>query len=76
MTRSNRLSDGKRRAFSQDIDGVAPCLDPREPVSDEHLARVAKTAGLDDEQLVQMVEQMNATPGWDIREGWTGEADT
>ena len=70
------LSDSKKRVFSRDIDGVSPYLDPREAVSDEHLAKVAKNANLDDEQLAEMVEQMNATLGWDIRRGWPGPTDS
>jgi hypothetical protein len=70
------LSDAKKRVFSRDIDGGYPYLDPREPVSDEHLAKVAENANLDDEQLAEMVEQMNATLGWDIRKGWPGPTDS
>ncbi len=72
---SDPLSDAKKLVFSRDVDGVGPCLDPREPVSDEHLGQVAETANLDDEQLAEMVEQMNDTLGWDIRKGWPGPTD-
>ena len=50
-------------------DGVAPFLDPLEPVSDEHLAAVARRANLSDAQRDQMVEQISATLGWNIRSG-------
>jgi hypothetical protein len=73
---SDPLSDTKKRVFSKDVDGVAPYLDPREPVADEHLAKVAENANLDDEQLAEIVEQMNATLGWDIRKGWPGPTDS
>jgi energy-coupling factor transporter ATP-binding protein EcfA2 len=66
---SDPLSDAKRRVFSHDADGVVPFLDPREPVSDEHLAKVAKSAGLSEDRIDEMVEQMNQSLGWDIRKG-------
>ncbi|NQV22896.1 MAG: hypothetical protein HQ518_00890 [Rhodopirellula sp.] len=68
---SDPLADAKQRVFSQDADGIGPYLDPREPVSDEHLAKVARVADLSDEQREAMVEQMNAALGWDIRIGLT-----
>lgn len=67
--RSDLLADAKKRVFSRDADGIGPYLDPREPVSDEHLAKVAEQAGLSEEQVAQMVDEMNETLGWDIREG-------
>ena len=66
---SDPLADAKERVFSQDAYGFGPFLDPREPVSDEHLADVAELARLSDEQLVEMVDEMNAELGWDIRQG-------
>jgi len=69
--RSDPLADAKKRVFSQDVDGVGPFLDPLEPVSDEHLAKVARRANLSDQQLDEMVEQINAEFGWDIRRGLT-----
>ena len=77
------LKEAKKLVFSRDVDGINPFLDPREPVSDEHLAKVAKNAKLDGEQLdemveqlAEMVEQMNETLGWDIRNGWPGTTDS
>ncbi|MCH8149173.1 MAG: hypothetical protein IH987_14525 [Planctomycetes bacterium] len=66
---SDPLSDAKKRVFSCDADRVGPYLDAREPVSNEHLAKVAKNASLSEDQIDEMVEQMNATLGWDIRQG-------
>ena len=67
--RSDPLADAKQRVFSRDVDGAPPYIDPREPVSAEHLARVANSAGLTDEECDRLVEQMNAALGWDIRLG-------
>ncbi|MEM8642167.1 MAG: hypothetical protein AAGG51_25645, partial [Cyanobacteria bacterium P01_G01_bin.54] len=72
---SDLLSEAKKWVFSRDIDGIAPYLDPFEPVSDEHLARVAQRANLSDEQRNQMVEEINTTLGWDIRQGREREDD-
>ena len=66
---SDPLSDAKKRVFSTDADGIPPYLDPRGPVSGEHLAKVAKRAGLSEDRIDEMVEQMNAALGWDIRKG-------
>ena len=38
-------------------------------MSDEHLAKVATRAGLSQDRIGEMAEQMNATLGWDIRQG-------
>jgi len=62
----------KGLVFTRDIDGILPYLDPWAPVSDEHLKKVQENARpepLSDEQLQQMVEEMNAELGWDIRKG-------
>ncbi len=69
------LSDAKKQVFTRYPTQRFPYLDPREPVSDDHLSRIAIYAGLDDAQLAEMVEQMNETLGWDIRKGWPGPTD-
>lgn len=69
MRASDPLADAKERVFSKDADGIGPFLDPLEPVSDEHLAQVARGAHLTDEQREDMVKQINAELGWDIRVG-------
>jgi hypothetical protein len=66
---SDPLADAKRRVFSRNADGSAPFLDPHEPISDEHLARVSEAANLTDQQRDEMVAQIDATLGWDIRKG-------
>ena len=68
--RSDHLAYGKERVFSRDADGIEPYLDPYEPISDEHLSKVALKASISDDQRDEMVEQMNATLGWDIRSGF------
>ncbi|MCH8043750.1 MAG: HEAT repeat domain-containing protein [Planctomycetes bacterium] len=72
---SDPLSDAKKLVFSKDMDGIAPYLDPRTPVADEHLAKVAKEAGLSEDRIDEMVEQMSETLGWDIRAGLGPIAD-
>jgi HEAT repeat protein len=72
---SDPLSEGKKRVFSRTGFGFAPYLDPRKPVADEHLAGVAEHAGLSEDRIDEMVEQMNETLGWDIRKGLGPIAD-
>lgn len=72
---SDPLANAKTVVFRERAANYGPYLDPRDPVSDEHLATVAENANLDDEQLAEMVEQMNETLGWDIRKGWPGPTD-
>ena len=69
------LSDAKKRVFSEDADGIVPFLDPREPVSGDHLTKVADRAGLSEDQIDEMVEQMSATLGWNIRKGLDAISD-
>lgn len=72
---SEPRSDAKKFVFRNEAYEWSSTLDPREPVSDEHLAQVAENSNLDDEQLAEMVEQMNESLGWDIRKGWPGPTD-
>lgn len=73
---SDPRANAKKRVFSTDAYGNSPFLDPRKRVSDEHLAKVARRAGLSEDQINKMVEEMNATLGWDIRKGLGPIADT
>ena len=66
---SDPFADAKHNVFSEKAYGIGPYLDPHEPVSDDHLAKVASEANLTDAQRDEMIEQMNATLGWDIRVG-------
>ena len=73
---SDPRANAKKRVFSTDAYGNSPFLDPRKRVSDEHLAKVASRAGLSKDQIDKMVEEMNATLGWDIRKGLDPISDT
>ncbi len=64
-----KIRDAARRVFSRDADGFHPFLDPRRAVFREHLAKVARRAGLSDSEIERLVAVINHALGWDIRRG-------
>jgi hypothetical protein len=66
---ADSLADAKGRVLSEDADDLPPYRDPHSPVTAAHLTRVSKRADLSPEQLAQVVSELNAELGWDIRKG-------
>jgi HEAT repeat protein len=54
---------------TRDLDGFMPYLDPLEPVSQEHIEKAAKKAGIPPEEIDAQVAALSAYFGWDITVG-------
>jgi hypothetical protein len=59
-------SEFGRMVWSSDIDGMAPYLDPRKPISRAHIEQAAQKAGVAAEQINEMVCSLSEHLGWDI----------
>lgn len=55
--------------FSKALDGQMPYLDPREPVSQLHLAQAAQAARVPTSELAETVASLSEHLGWDITRG-------
>lgn len=55
--------------FTQNLDGVSPYLDPRQPIPRDHLEKAAEKANVPPEQLDETVQSLSAHLGWDITVG-------
>lgn len=55
--------------FTRDLDGVLPYLDPRDPVTEEHLEEAANRADVDPAALPATIAELNAHLGWEITQG-------
>jgi hypothetical protein len=58
-----------RIIFTRDVDGQAPYLYPRQPVSRKHIQKAAARANIVPEQIDQAVRSLSQLLGWDITIG-------
>ena len=54
---------------TRDLDGVAPYLDPLEPIPRDHIEKAAKECGILPEDIDAQVASLSAHFGWDITRG-------
>jgi hypothetical protein len=62
-------SEFGRKVFRKYANDYASCLNPREPISREHIERAAKYAGVAAERIDEMVRSLSEHLGWDITRG-------
>lgn len=55
--------------YTRDLDGMGPYLDPRSPLSDDHIALAATRTGLSADDLDAHLASLSTFLGWDIRAG-------
>jgi hypothetical protein len=68
-TLGNQYSRFGGLVFSMDCNGRWPYLDPREPLSREHIERAAKKARVPKEEIDETVRSLSEHMGWDITKG-------
>ncbi|MDR3632320.1 MAG: HEAT repeat domain-containing protein [Isosphaeraceae bacterium] len=54
---------------TQDLDGIAPYLDPLQPIFRDHIERAAKRTNIRREDIDAQVASLSAHVGWDITRG-------
>ena len=64
-----RHSEFGRIVFTKDIDGRFPYINPRQPVSRDHIEKAAERAGIAVEQIDETVRSLSQHLGWDITHG-------
>lgn len=62
-------SEFGRIVLTRDLDGVGPYLDPRQPISREHIERAAEKAGIPPEKIDETVRSLSEHLGWDVTHG-------
>ena len=65
-------SDFGRIVFTIDVDGIAPYLDPEEPISRDHIERTANRTNVSAHRIDETLDSLSAYLGWDITKGMTG----
>ncbi len=65
-------SEFGRIVLTRDLNGVAPYLDPAEPISREHIERAAEKANVPAEKIDETVQSLSEHLGWDITRGAGG----
>jgi hypothetical protein len=54
---------------TRDLDGVAPYLDPRQPISRDHIEQAATSTGIRPDDVDAQVASLSAHVGWDVTRG-------
>ena len=55
--------------LTRDLDSIAPYLDPRKPISRDHIERAAERANIPTDKIDQSVRSLSEHLGWDITRG-------
>jgi len=62
-------SEFGRIVLTKDLDGIAPYLDPLEPIPRDHIERAAEQADIRPADIDAQVASLSALLGWDITRG-------
>jgi len=62
-------SEFGRFVLTKDFDGRPPYLDPREPISREHIERAAEKANVPADKIDETVQSLSDHLGWNITQG-------
>ena len=58
-----------RIVFTFDLDGIRPYLDLTKPISNDHIERAARKAGIPARRIDETVRSLSKHMGWDITKG-------
>ena len=65
-------SEFGRIVFKRDFDGIAPYLNPAQPITRQQIERAAEKANVPADEIDETVQLLSAHLGWDITQGAAG----